>query len=73
MSRVADAEQARPVPLPEAIELDGEQLDLAPILQLIHPPAQVRCELYVLPPNSSSPRCRISSNEPLRTIIPAWK
>ena len=40
--RVADAEQARQRPILEAIDRDGEQLDIVPVLQLGDPVAQER-------------------------------
>src|SRR5439155_13149228 len=42
--RVADAQQARPVPAVEAVHPDGEQLDLVPVADLLDPVGEERPE-----------------------------
>src|SRR5260221_6863596 len=42
--RVADAQEARPVPAAQAVDSDGEQLDVAPVAQLLEPRAVERGE-----------------------------
>ena len=45
MSRISDAQQARPVPAPKPVDLHGQDLDLLPIVQLVHSFAQIWSEL----------------------------
>src|SRR5262249_35317459 len=43
MRGIANAQQARAIPLSEAVDNDGEQLDLIPLLQLLDATAKKRC------------------------------
>src|SRR5919199_5756691 len=43
MGRVADQQQARTVPLAQAARLDGEQRELLPGLEMLHPIGEFRC------------------------------
>src|SRR5665213_996303 len=45
MRGIANAEQAGPVPLPQAVDLHRQQLDLLPILQFLHAIAEERSDL----------------------------
>ena len=45
MSRISDAQQARPVPAPKTVNLHGQNLDLLPIVHLVHSFAQIWSKL----------------------------
>jgi len=42
---ITDAEQARPVPARETVDLDGEQFDLVPVRQIVHSVREERDEM----------------------------
>src|SRR6185369_13036914 len=52
MSGVADAQQPRAVPRSQTIHRYAQKLDIGPILQLVHPVAQVWSEACDLLPQS---------------------
>jgi len=63
-SILSDAEKSRPGPFAQTIDPDRKQLNLVPVLQLLHSPPEKRRYRAMPSRNDDGPFCRSSSADP---------